>query len=102
MELAGLKMTQPQAKYLKDYIDKLDCLILGCTHYPIIKDEINDFFVKSKGFDEVAPYFAASINMPTSEFKKIFNKDGLQENLESILFYRCFELPKMLRLQLFR
>ena len=27
-------------EYLVDYIDKIDVLVLGCTHYPIIKDEI--------------------------------------------------------------
>jgi hypothetical protein len=46
------------------------------------------FFVKSKDFGEVAPYFAASINMPFSEFEKTFDNDGLQQGLESILFYR--------------
>lgn len=27
-------------EYLKDEIDKIDVLVLGCTHYPIIKDQI--------------------------------------------------------------
>ena len=27
-------------EYLKDYLNKIDVLILGCTHYPIIKSEI--------------------------------------------------------------
>jgi hypothetical protein len=46
------------------------------------------FFVNSKDFDEVAPYFAASINMPFSEFEETFGDDGLQQKLESIVFYR--------------
>lgn len=46
------------------------------------------FFVKSKEFDEVAPYFAASINMPFSEFEATFDNGGLQKKLESIVFYR--------------
>ena len=46
------------------------------------------FLVKSKDFDEVAPYFAASINMPFNEFKKTFDNDGLQQDLESTVFYR--------------
>lgn len=30
--------------YLKDYKDKIDVLVLGCTHYPIIIDNINRYF----------------------------------------------------------
>ena len=30
--------------YLKDFVGKIDTLILGCTHYPLIKETINDFF----------------------------------------------------------
>jgi len=29
-------------KYLNKYINKIDCLVLGCTHYPIIIDYIRD------------------------------------------------------------
>lgn len=30
--------------YLKEYIDKIDLLVLGCTHYPIILDNITKYF----------------------------------------------------------
>ena len=30
--------------YLKDYKDKLDILVLGCTHYPTIKNNLNKYF----------------------------------------------------------
>ena len=30
--------------YLKEYTNKIDILVLGCTHYPIIKDELNKYF----------------------------------------------------------
>ena len=30
-------------EYLKDYKGKnIDCIVLGCTHYPIVKEEINN------------------------------------------------------------
>lgn len=32
--------------YLDGYIDKIDILVLGCTHYPIIKDYIKDIYNK--------------------------------------------------------
>lgn len=31
-------------EYLSPYKDKLDLLVLGCTHYPIIKDIISNYF----------------------------------------------------------
>lgn len=31
-------------EYLKEYKNKIDILVLGCTHYPIIKDHINNYF----------------------------------------------------------
>ena len=30
-------------KYLNEYKDKIDLLVLGCTHYPIIKDYLNEY-----------------------------------------------------------
>ena len=31
-------------KYLKDYQNKIDILVLGCTHYPILIKELNNYF----------------------------------------------------------
>lgn len=31
-------------EYLLSYKDKIDTLVLGCTHYPIIKENINKYF----------------------------------------------------------
>jgi len=31
-------------EYLKEYQNKIDILVLGCTHYPIIKEYINNYF----------------------------------------------------------
>lgn len=30
--------------YLNEYVDKVDTIILGCTHYPVIKPQINNCF----------------------------------------------------------
>ena len=39
-------------KYLNPYIDKnIDSIVLGCTHYPIIKDKIQKYFKNIKIFD---------------------------------------------------
>ena len=37
-------LTKTIDKYLKDYQNKIDILVLGCTHYPIIKEDINKYF----------------------------------------------------------
>ena len=37
-------LTKTINKYLKDYQNKIDILVLGCTHYPIIKEDINKYF----------------------------------------------------------
>jgi len=39
-------------KYLNDYKNKdIDSIVLGCTHYPIIKDKIQKHFPKAKLID---------------------------------------------------
>lgn len=38
------EITKEIDNYLKEYKDKLDLLVLGCTHYPIIKDYLNNYF----------------------------------------------------------
>lgn len=37
-------LTKAIDNYLHEYKDKLDILILGCTHYPLIKDSLNKYF----------------------------------------------------------
>ncbi len=40
------------SKYLISYKDKkIDVIVLGCTHYPIIKDKIQKYFPKAKLID---------------------------------------------------
>ena len=39
-------------KYLNEYKNKeIDAIVLGCTHYPIIKDKIQSYFPKAKIID---------------------------------------------------
>lgn len=37
------KLDKTIDNYLKEYKDKIDILVLGCTHYPIIKDNLNKY-----------------------------------------------------------
>ncbi|QKF74108.1 glutamate racemase [Aliarcobacter faecis] len=44
-DIETISLNEFLTKYLKDLKDKnIDSVVLGCTHYPIIKDEIKKFF----------------------------------------------------------
>lgn len=44
----SLKIDKLLKKYLNEYLDKnIDSIVLGCTHYPLIKDKIKNIFNKS-------------------------------------------------------
>ena len=46
------KINELLHKYLDNYINKkIDSIVLGCTHYPIIKDKIQEFFPNAKLID---------------------------------------------------
>ena len=38
-------------KYLDDYKNNTDAIVLGCTHYPLIKKQIQAFIPKAKIID---------------------------------------------------
>ena len=62
------------ANYLQQEIfDDIDALILGCTHYVMIRREIDDFFQgKIKLFD--------STDIVANKLKRILEKEGLQSS----------------------
>ncbi len=75
--------------YLDEYNGKIDALVLGCTHYPIIKDKISSF-IKSDILDMsefieidngvlagLEIYFSKLSNSVISNTKKILNKDDI-------------------------
>ena len=46
------KINELLNKYLNEYKNKnIDAIVLGCTHYPIIKDRIQSYFPKAKIID---------------------------------------------------
>ena len=68
------------SQYLSDKMfDEVDALILGCTHYPIIKNEIENYFSKKVHiFDSaaiVAEYVRSCLNK-----KGILSKNNLNPN----------------------
>ncbi|RBQ27360.1 MULTISPECIES: glutamate racemase [Arcobacteraceae] len=62
-------------KYLKDFKNKnIDSVVLGCTHYPIIKDEIKKFFDDNVILYESANAIAKRLQ-DLSENKNSINKE---------------------------
>ncbi len=82
-------------KYLADFKSKdMDVLILGCTHYPLFKSNIEDFFT---GTDTKVIDSAISIAEMTSKLLK--DKKLLNSQNESGKF-ECFVSDKPQRFQL--
>ena len=79
IENNGLKWIDPILdEYLKPLLERhIDCLILGCTHYPIIKEEIrkkldNQILVMSQ--DEIIPAKLQDYLLRHPEIKSLLSK----------------------------
>jgi len=80
--------------YLDDYIGKIDALVLGCTHYPIIRDEIkkvidtdildmSDYININNGVkSNLALYFSKVDDKIINNTKKILNLNYIDINLK--------------------
>lgn len=80
--------------YLKEYKEKIDLLVLGCTHYPIIKENLNKYFnnkvklldmsepllnkIKEGNTSNVEIYFSKLTEENTNNAKKILNIKNLK------------------------
>ena len=80
-------------KYLKEYKNKIDLLVLGCTHYPIIKDNINKYLgdniklldmsdllidkIEDNNISSIEIYYSKLNDTIINNTKKILNIDNL-------------------------
>lgn len=70
-------------QYLEDdALSKIDALILGCTHYPLIKNKINEFFKKRVDIIDSSEVVANSLK-GFLEYHNLFN----QGDKHSMKFY---------------
>ena len=83
-------------KYLKEYKDKIDVLVLGCTHYPIIKDNLNKYFnhkielldMSTQLLDKLINDTSSSINIYYSKLNDtIINNTNKILNIENLNIY---------------
>lgn len=79
--------------YLKEYKDKIDILVLGCTHYPIIKNSINKYLnnkieildmsnllldkLKEDSTSSITIYFSKLTDTIKKNTKKILELDNI-------------------------
>ena len=80
--------------YLDDYKDKVDAIVLGCTHYPIIKEEIkkiintdlvdmSDYININNGDkSNLELYFSKIDDKIINNTKKILNLNNIDINLK--------------------
>ena len=61
----------------RTYLKDIDSLILGCTHYPLIKDEINKYY---KGKVNILD----STDIVATEVKRVLNKYNLLNESETV------------------
>lgn len=80
-------------EYLNEYIGKLDLLVLGCTHYPIIKSFISQYLnnkvklldmsepllnkIKDNNKSNITIYFSKLTNENIENTKKILNLEDI-------------------------
>lgn len=85
--------------YLKDYRDKLDILVLGCTHYPIIINNINNYLdnkiklldmsipilpiLKQDNTSSINIYYSKLSNTIITNTKRILNNTNINLNINS-------------------
>lgn len=79
--------------YLHSYKDKIDLLVLGCTHYPIIKKNLNEYFnnkvkildmsetlseiIKDNNKSSINIYFSKLTKENINYAKTILNNEGI-------------------------
>lgn len=81
-------------EYLDEYINKIDALVLGCTHYPIIRNEIKKIintdiidmseFIKisNEGNSSLEIYFSKVDDKIINNTKTLLNIDNLDIKLK--------------------
>ena len=76
------------SNYLPSYQDKVDSLILGCTHYPIILNQVKEVFS-----DKVYISSSASISHEVSSYLRVHDLLNLKESQGIVQIYTTGE-PK--------
>lgn len=79
--------------YLKDLKDR-DLIVLGCTHYPIIKDKINKYFGNKIKLLDMSDCLPEVSNIGNKKIKLYFSKlnDIIINNTKNILSTDNYEI----------
>ena len=84
--------------YLKKYQHQLDALVLGCTHYPIIKEEIKDILNDNTKIIDMADYIEIP-NDGNGTLNIYFSKIDacIIDNTKRIITYSEKEVEKVIK-----
>jgi len=82
-------------KYFKDFVDNVDTLILGCTHYPIIKTEIKKYLGDQINLVDPAEEIAGVVLNYVENNKNIDDKDSNDKFYLTDVNPRFIETAKM-------
>ncbi|MBQ4634196.1 MAG: glutamate racemase [Bacilli bacterium] len=68
---------------IKEYLtkDKIDNLVLGCTHYPLIGDKINEVLKRDINFINMGDILTQNIKVNDSQYKLNFYFSKLNSNV---------------------
>ena len=67
-----LELEKVIKEYLSDYQNKIDALVLGCTHYPIIKENIKKHLNKDTDILDMSTYIIDKIEEGSTKSIKIY------------------------------
>lgn len=82
-------------KYFRDFVGKVDTLILGCTHYPIIKNEISKFLADEIKLVDPAEEIAGVVFNFVENDKNINDKNTIDKFYLTDVNPRFIETAKM-------
>lgn len=96
--IKGKEINQFIEIYLKDFKNKIDTLILGCTHYPIIKSEIKKYLKNKINLvdpaEEIALKIAKKINAKSESDDKFYLTDVNDRFLQTAKMFLGKDISK--------
>ena len=81
-KIDSIEMNKTIKMYLKDY--KVDNLIFGCTHYPLLKNELKKF-LGNINYINMGDILADNLDLKESEFKLELYFSKINENIQKLV-----------------
>lgn len=92
-----LELDRAISEYLSMYKDKIDLLVLGCTHYPLIREHLNKYFDNKVKLLDMSDLLLDKFNNGTNGKLEIYFSmlnDIIIENTKMILNIKDLQIMK--------